>query len=200
MVVAQAQAVRPVLTLPEAEAAWLRAAYGEARTILEYGSGGSTVMAAEMPGKTVFSVESDPDWAAAMAAWFAVNPPRSTVHLHPVDVGPTKEWGMPRTDKAIRRFPDYPLSVWDRPDFAHPDTVLIDGRFRAACFLTVLFRATAPVTVYFDDYVGRAPYHRVERYVTPAEIRGRMARFDITPQPIPPRDLPLILATYLMKM
>ena len=49
---------RPELTLPEAEAALLRETYDRAGVILEYGSGGSTVLAAEQPGKTVPSVES----------------------------------------------------------------------------------------------------------------------------------------------
>ena len=57
---------RPVLTLPPAEAEALRAAYAIADVILEYGSGGSTALAAEMPGKTVFSVESDAAWLAGM--------------------------------------------------------------------------------------------------------------------------------------
>ena len=66
---------RPELTLPEAEAAHSRAAYKDAKAILEYGSGGSTVMAAEMPGKRVWSVESDADWAQMMRDWFAAHPP-----------------------------------------------------------------------------------------------------------------------------
>lgn len=53
----------PELTFREAEAEVLRAGHALARVILEYGSGGSTVLAAGMPEKLVFSVESDRDWA-----------------------------------------------------------------------------------------------------------------------------------------
>ena len=53
---------RPTLTLPEAEAALITAAYDKAEVILEYGSGGSTVLAADL-GKKVVAVESDRDWA-----------------------------------------------------------------------------------------------------------------------------------------
>lgn len=42
--------------MPPAEAEALRMAYEEAEVILEYGSGGSTVVAAELPGKHVTSV------------------------------------------------------------------------------------------------------------------------------------------------
>ena len=70
---------RPELTLPTAEAEWLRDAYGRAGSILEYGSGGSTVMASELADKVIHSVESDRDWAGMMSAWFAENPAVSTV-------------------------------------------------------------------------------------------------------------------------
>lgn len=176
---------RPVLTLPEAEAEALRAAYGAAGVVLEYGSGGSTVLAAELAKKRIFSVESDAAWARGMEGWFAAHPPASPVVLHWVDVGPTKDWGMPVTDKGWRKYHHYPLSVWDRADFLHPDVVLVDGRFRPACLLTVLYRITRPVVVLFDDYKGRAVYHSVEKFVKPVALIGRMARFELQPRAFP---------------
>lgn len=190
---------RPHLTLPEAEADWLRAAYGDASVILEYGSGGSTVMGAEMDGKTIFSVESDKGWLDGMQAWFDANPPKSTVHLHHADVGPTGKWGMPSHEKRWRKWHRYPLGIWEREDFIAPDLVLVDGRFRAGCYLATLFSTAKPVTVYFDDYLERAPYHAIERYGKPTEIRGRMARFDIEPMTIPPADLGWVMATMTKK-
>lgn len=172
---------RPELTLPPAEADWLRAAYQAADVILEYGSGGSTVMASEMAGKTITSVESDRNWVAMMQRWFEENPSASTPMIHHADIGPTGEWGMPDGDKRWRAWPKYPLEIWQAEDFQQPDVVLIDGRFRVGCLLAVLFAAKKPVTVYFDDYANREAYHDVERFVRPTEIRGRMARFDIQP-------------------
>lgn len=183
----------PALHMPPAEAAALRAAYESAATILEYGAGGSTVMAAEMAGKTVFAVESDLAWIARLESWLAAHPPRAQVHLHRAEIGPTGDWGHPRHEGSFRRWPAYPLAVWDRPDFAHPDVVLIDGRFRVACLLSVLFRITRPVTVWFDDYRDRRPYHRVEDLLRPAAMVGRMARFDLRPTPVPPARLAWML-------
>lgn len=180
---------RPDLTLPEAEAEALARAYAGATTILEYGSGGSTALAAELPGRTVFSVESDRKWARMMEGWFAANPPAATVHMHPVFVGKTLKWGHPADESAIRRWPLYALSVWDRPDFQHPDVILIDGRFRPACLVAASFRISRPVTVLFDDYTPRPAYHRVESLVQPVEIIGRMARFEIEPTPLPPERM-----------
>lgn len=177
--------LRPELTLPEAEAATLRSAYAAAEVILEYGSGGSTVLAAEL-GKTVWSVESDKDWADMMKRWFAATPPEGTVHIVYSDIGPTKEWGHPVDDSSWKRFARYPLAVWDNPRFQHPDVVLVDGRFRVGCALATAFRITRPITLYFDDYAGRERLHVVEEYLgAPAEIIGRMARFEITPMPVP---------------
>ncbi|MFN6978527.1 MAG: hypothetical protein ACK4OP_10420 [Gemmobacter sp.] len=175
---------RPVLTFPPKVEAAVRAAYAQAGTILEYGSGGSTVLAGDMPGKTVYSVESDGAWVDRMRAWFAGHPPASTVHLHHVDIGPTMKWGRPVDTSLIRRWPDYSLSVWDRPDFVQPDVVLIDGRFRAGCFLATALRTQRPVTVLFDDYKARPRYRAVEDIVAPVAYHGRMAEFRLASQQI----------------
>lgn len=175
----------PELTLPDTEAAALGDALTRAGSYLEYGSGGSTVLAASAPGRQVMSVESDPDWAAQMRAWFAAHPGPSPVTLHHADIGPVRAWGHPANDAAFRRWPDYAHSVWERADFAHPDLVLIDGRFRAACFATVALRITRPVVVLFDDYVSRKAYHTVEQLARPTGFAGRMARFELSPMVLP---------------
>lgn len=172
---------RPELTLPQDEAAALRAAYAAAGTVLEYGSGGSTLMAAEC-GAQVWAVESDAAWAEMMVAALA----GTTGRILHVDIGPTGEWGRPVDDSGFRNWPDYALKIWEMPGFAHPDVVLVDGRFRLACFLTVAYRITRPVTLYFDDYTPREAYHKAETLARPTEIIGRMARFDLTPTPLTP--------------
>lgn len=172
---------RPKLTMPAQVAAHVRAAYAQADVILEYGSGGSTVLAGEHAGCTIYSVESDHHWCEQMGAWFAANPPKGTVHLHYANIGPTGKWGMPATDAQFRRWPEYTASVWERADFQHPDLVLIDGRFRLACLLMVMVRIARPVRVLMDDYADRKPYHHVERLVQPSAQIGRMAQFDLQP-------------------
>ncbi|MBL9051441.1 MAG: glycosyltransferase family 2 protein [Tabrizicola sp.] len=171
------------LKMPPAEAAHLRQAFAKASVILEYGSGGSTIVAAE-GGRRVFSVESDKAWADRVQAELATISDRA--HVHYADVGETGEWGAPVNGRAHRRFHAYALSVWDRPDFAEPDVVLIDGRFRAACLVAVLLRARRPTTVLFDDYRRRRFYHGVEKLARKEELIGNMARFTVTPGPIPP--------------
>lgn len=188
--------LEPILTMPPEESAALIAAYKKAAVILEYGTGGSTVVAAGRKACQVFSVESSADWLDRMQGWFEANPPKCKLHLHYADIGRTKEWGFPVDTKMLNRWSTYPVSVWDRDDFKHPDLVLIDGRFRLACALTVLFRITKPVTVLIDDYIDRPGYKRIETLVGAPEMIGRMAKFHFTPQPMPPEHMAWIMTAF----
>ena len=152
-------------------------------TILEYGSGGSTVLAAKS-GVRVLSVESDKAWAERLSLHLAGI--SATAVVHHVDIGQTMEWGRPSSNAGARRYHRYALSVWDRPDLGVPDLVLVDGRFRASCVAAVMLRATRPTTVLFDDYVPRKYYHGIESLIRIEETIGRMVRFTVTPGPIPP--------------
>lgn len=187
---------RPILTLPPEETAAVTAAYQAAAVILEYGTGGSTVVAADLPGRDVFSVESAAPWLKMMEKWFQNNPPKARLRLHHGQIGKTRKWGFPQDNTRVAHWASYPLSVWDRDDFMQPDVVLIDGRFRLACALTTLFRTTRPVTVLIDDYIDRPPYAQIERLVGPPMMIGRMARFSMTPQPMPPAHMGWIMAAY----
>ena len=185
---AQAEAIaRPELTLPEAEAAHLRAAYEEAGAILEYGSGGSTALASEMPGKRVWSVESDADWAGMMRDWLAANPPATGTEVEVIwaDIGPTRDWGHPQGKGGYLRYPLYPLGVWERGDVA-PDVVLVDGRFRTGCALAAALHTKKPLRLFFDDYAPRRHYHRIETWIgAPRRMVGRMAEFEVGPMALP---------------
>ncbi|PJE25840.1 hypothetical protein SAMN06297129_2365 [Pseudooceanicola antarcticus] len=176
---------RPELTFPEAEGQAVALAYSRAKAILEYGSGGSTVMAAEM-GKTVTSVESDGNWARMMRAYFEANPPRGQVEVIHAEVGPTREWGHPVDDRDWRRFAAYPLGIWQEGRLAtQPDVVLVDGRFRTGCVLATAFNITQPVTLLLDDYRKREQYHEIEDFVGQPTLIGRLAVFEINPMPVP---------------
>jgi hypothetical protein len=182
--------------MPEEPARALRDAYGGAGVILEYGSGGSTLIAAALPGRTVFSVESDRGWRDGLAGWFDANPPAARLILHHADIGRTGKWGRPMGNAGWTAYHRYPLSVWEREDFLHPDVVLIDGRFRAACFVTTALKITRPVTVLWDDYIDRPAYHEVERLALPVRMHGRLARFDLTPMTMSGADLAWVVAQF----
>ncbi len=179
-------AAGPAISMPEAETGLLRSLYASHDVILEYGTGGSTRLAASQPHSLIMGVESDRTWAADLEAGIRRDHPQANLRMLWVDIGPTGKWGRPRNESAWRRFHHYPLSVWDQPWFRHPDLVLIDGRFRAGCLLATLFRITRPVVVLFDDYADRPrTIAAVERFAVPTAITGRMARFDLRPTPFP---------------
>lgn len=176
---------RPELTFPPAEAEAVRLAYAEAEMVLEYGSGGSTVLAAEL-GTPIIAVESDGDWVAMMRTWFEAHPPQALCEVIHADVGPTRRWGFPANDRHWRSFAAYPLAVWDRlgTDLPQPDVVLVDGRFRTGCALATAFRTQRPLTLLFDDYENRSPYHEIEDFLGQPNLIGRMAVFDVEPIPV----------------
>ncbi len=182
--------------MPEAEAAHLSDCSAQADVILEYGSGGSTEMAAQMPGKLVFSVESDRNWARDLRRKIAQAKPLSQVIVSHVDIGQTGEWGRAVDDSQWHDFHRYPNGIWDAPYFRHPDVILIDGRFRTACLMTAILRITRPVVVLFDDYDDRPKYQLVEQLVRPCRIIGRMAEFRLEPGLVQGKDMGFVVAQF----
>lgn len=185
-----------MVRMPEAEAAHIQETYRTGQVILEYGSGDSTRGAAKLQKRLVMSVESDPEWADNLREEIAASGPLATVVIHYADIGPTGPWGRALNDRAWRNYHAYPNGVWDQPFFRHPDVVLIDGRFRTACLMTTMLRATQPVTVLFDDYTDRPKYRQVENIIQPVRMVGRMAEFHVEPGLLKPEHMGFAIAQY----
>ncbi|KIN70656.1 putative O-linked N-acetylglucosamine transferase, SPINDLY family [Sulfitobacter noctilucae] len=187
---------RPKLTfIPEVQDL-VRHHYEKAKVILEYGSGGSTVMASEMPGKTIYSVESSRVWTKMMKRWFEQANPVSMPEMQHVNIGPTGKWGTPIDSRAYQRYSLYPLSIWDKEDFKHPDVILVDGRFRVACALTAMLKCTKKTTLLFDDYEGRKGYKVLEEFLEKEETVGRMSRFTVGKTALPRKKMTQIIGMY----
>lgn len=153
-------------------------------------------MAADMVGKQIMTVENDRKWFDYMVRYFASAKPPSQPLMHHAYIGETGAWGKPKDSSAWEMFHQYPLAIWDRPEFKDPDVVLIDGRLRVACFVTTFLRIKKPTIVLFDDYVDRHDYHVVERLAKPTKIIGRMARFDLMPSDLPREELTWMVGSY----
>lgn len=182
------------LYMPEREAAFLKMVYRKSKVILEYGSGGSTRLAAGMPDKLIMSVESDLAWTRSLR--HDLMDARSPVILQHVDIGDTGLWGRPVDDRSWRNYHRYPNSVWDEPWFRQPDVVLIDGRFRTACLASVILRTRKSVRVLFDDYAVRDRYQMVEGIIEPYQMIGRMAEFRVKPGNFSPKDMGFLIEQY----
>lgn len=179
---------RPALTFPRQVSEFVLEAYGSSQFILEYGSGGSTVVASEMLSKKILSVESDKSWAQDLFCYLETSSAtKSMPKIMHIDIGPTQEWGHPKDFAHFRKFPKYPFACWYSLEFS-PDVILIDGRFRVACFLASILFTNKPTLVLFDDYLDRPRYHCVEHFLKPSEMIDRMAVFHVKPG-IPAKDL-----------
>jgi hypothetical protein len=153
-------------------------------TYLEFGMGGSTVLAA-MHGVRFVSVDSDPYFKRAVENKIEADgnaDPETQTLIH-ADIGPTEAWGTPVVRTATpervakwRRYLDAPWTAMkDKPG---PYLVLVDGRFRVACALVAAQKLDpAQTQILIDDYDGREHYRVVERHLELKGQAGRMALF-----------------------
>ena len=168
--------------LDEEAAGWLAERLKSTKLYLEFGSGGSTVLANRL-GVPSITVESDRYYAAAVRK--ALPFPEKARILTP-DMGLTGEWGMPVLGKE-RKGPRYVHAPFDRLNGQFPDLVFVDGRYRVACVLETARRAAEAgqtAAILMDDYEYRPHYHVLEQLLGKAERVGRDALFIVGGRPI----------------
>ncbi|WP_155326422.1 hypothetical protein [Alkalilacustris brevis] len=168
------------LSFPDMEAEKITELFSKSNIILEYGSGGSTLLAGRL-GKKIYSVESDLSWAEMVRGEIKRENLEKNVEVHFSNIGKVGSWGKPISSDAFEIYHEYPLSIWERTTFKHPDLILIDGRFRVACFAAAVMKTMKPITIVIDDYSYRPKYHIVEKLAEPIEKVGRLAVFEIAP-------------------
>ncbi len=84
-----------------------------AKVYLEYGAGGSTVLAALLRVEVIHSIDSDLGFLCAVENKVAECKTRSKISTYYVDIGPTKEWGVPSELATASRCPRYCIAAWD---------------------------------------------------------------------------------------
>ena len=177
--VSRAPVINNTPLMPDGAVARLRALLSGTDCFLEYGSGGSTILATTIGVSEVISTESDADWLMAIRHKLNQISSSSHVDLIPIDLGPTKAFGFPISDAHWSSYWRYPLSAWlncaERG--LSPRVILIDGRFRVACFLASLIYAPDGAVILFDDYFDRPYYRSIERFVQPVAQYDRAAEF-----------------------
>lgn len=169
------------------------------RHYLEYGSGGSTVVAANL-GKPFISVDTDRFFLKSVAKKIGARRPDQ--RLAYADIGLTGPWGAPLRTQApsirrLNKWKAYPSVPWRFINENNPpDLILVDGRFRVASALTCLMQsAERPDTkVLVDDYANRPHYFILEQYAKLVTMAGRMAVFQ--PQERDPHELTDIIDRY----
>lgn len=146
---------------------------------LEFGSGGSTIVA-DRAGIPTLSVESDRFYAKAVEARLD----SGRVRILTPRLGVTRDWGTPIISTRAKglRYVRAPFPLMPFPDF-----ILVDGRYRVACALECARQAQlagARAILMIDDYVGRGSYRRVEESLGPPQLDGRAAIFIIGDRPV----------------
>ena len=169
-----------------ATTAWFSARLARAHKYLEYGTGGSTVLAARL-GVPFVAVDSDKYFLRSVRRKVQREGFRASGQAwHYANIGLTGYWGRPlrewrrsaRRLARFRRYSDPPPACYEGGRL--PDFVLVDGRFRVACALKALrmLRHERDWTIVVDDYFNRPQYRAIERHAVLGErVGARMAVF-----------------------
>jgi hypothetical protein len=190
------------------ELALLRGVFASGRSrYAEFGAGGSTLLAVEAGFETIVTVESDAAWASAVREHALVAPAvaagRANI-LH-ADLGPVGAWGYPQDRSLSDRFPSYIAVMWEEWDRrgAFPDLVLVDGRFRVACALSVALLAATrqppavpPLLLLHDMVKSRPQYLKALPFFRELDRRGTLLLLE----PDPAASAGLALATMLRSL
>lgn len=140
----------------------------------EYGMGASTKWVYRNTTAKIVAVDTSEEWVKNVEGSLGGS---DRAALRWVDLGPIKEWGWPTTYVGRKQIPDYTEGIWNYDQ--KPDVVLVDGRFRVACFLTSLLNGAPGTRIIFDDYNVSPHYHVVEEVLERADNCGRQALFVI---------------------
>jgi hypothetical protein len=167
--------------LDELGCVYFAKALNGATCLLEYGCGGSTVYACEVARvPTVISVDSDAAWVDEVKT--SLKDAETNLLISHCNIGTIASWGYPKSNDGFENFWRYMVQPWDvAKDHGHrPDVILVDGRFRVACFLFSLLAGAPGATILFDDYFDRPEYFVVEEFCELVERHGRLGVFRIT--------------------
>ena len=123
------------------------------RIYLEYGCGGSTLLALNTGVPRLFAVDSDADWIHAVRSHpdIAIRVASGDYEIFHADIGETAHWGYPRDKSKQHDFDQYYSAIWNRMPEA-PDLILIDGRFRVACALETIANVSSKAIIAIHDF------------------------------------------------
>lgn len=168
------------------------------RSVLEFGSGGSTLSMASVC-KSLVTVESEKTYIRLIKAASNFSSLQDKIQFHFANIGPVSSYGFPVRFLSRffrKRYPRYSRDVFvSYPELKNVDIVCIDGRFRVACFLEVLTNVEPPFTIIFDDFY-RLEYLALSSLCIPTGSFGKTALFDVRGSIIPPDTLRKLVKQY----
>lgn len=147
----------------------------KSKVYFEYGCGKSTIWCSFNIKGGIYSVDTSNEWVQDTKSKSC---PNNIPHLSLVDCGAIGEWGRPTSYLLRDNFKEYVIGPFKLTSNS-PDLILIDGRFRVACFLNSLSRSKPGTRIIFDDYTERPQYHVVEEFCPKPSLCGRQAIFTV---------------------
>jgi len=128
------------------------------KSFLEFGSGGSTVLASKYVKGDIISIESDIEWFNKLKIIFKEY---SNVKLYLVDLMcKPRTWGHPSAECPQSQKRKYSQIVKSL-DLSEVNLILIDGRFRVACALHIHPLISNETDVLFDDFGDRLEHYSI---------------------------------------
>lgn len=100
-------------------------------TYFEFGIGGSTVFVHENTNAQIVGVDSCQEWIERVNEHVD-----DRVELKFVDIGPIRDWGVPKNEQNKGDWPMYSASI--NTIEIKPEVILVDGRFRVACLVQIV--------------------------------------------------------------
>lgn len=125
-------------------------------TMLEYGSGGSTLYFSQYVQKYI-SIEHDINWFDKMRGYKIPD----TVQLY--YCAPNNQIELPCWNGNSSDFHDY-INFVDTLPYQYYDKVLIDGRARRQCGIKILDYIDSESIVFVHDFFERQRYHELKEY------------------------------------
>ncbi len=149
--------------------------------VLEFGAGGSTTLSMKLGVVHLVSVESDASWIERIKAddraAQAIEDGRLTMLR--ADIGPIGFMGGPGKGSTRDRWPDYARTPWAHLDARQLDLILIDGRFRVACIMESILRASPRTLIAVHDFWDRPEYHCVLPFLDEIDRRQTLGVFRV---------------------
>jgi hypothetical protein len=182
-------ALKPAMTRNEIDC--LEGLMAKAETYVEFGCGGSTLLAVRSGAKRIWSVESDAKWISKLRRHpeikGAEDAGRLTFCL--ADIGATGPYGYPVVNEKFRmvwpihliKWPRYYEGIWKYPGTAAADLFLVDGRFRVACGLAVALHCRPDATVAVHDFTNRPHYAQLLDYFDAVDVARNMQVLRVKP-------------------
>jgi len=149
---------------------------------LEFGLGGSSLRVIQKSEANIYAVESDPEWVNQMRKYVILRyMENKRLHIFPVNIGPTRNWGWPEPENDQNLFEVYSSSIFGSVNRKSIDLVLIDGRFRVACTLKTIIscRENENLKILIHDFWNREHYHIVLKYLDVVKKAGTIGLFTI---------------------